>query len=90
MMGLFSVVSITMLTVLLPSSPRIFSAIVRPSMLGMLTSLTTSLTLGSRRSLARPSLPSTAVATSRPLRLRKPATSSRTVLESSTTRIWAI
>ena len=39
---------------------------------------------------ASPSLPSTAVTTSRPPFLRKVATSSRTVLESSTTRTFAI
>jgi hypothetical protein len=60
------------------------------TILGMLTSLTMSLIFGSILSLARPSRPSTAVATSSPLFFRKPATSSRTVLESSTTRICAM
>ena len=88
--GLLSVVSMITLTAPLPSSPRIFSTIVRPSMFGMFTSLTTSFTPGFVRSFARPSLPSTAVSTSRPFLRRKPATSSRTVPESSTTRIFAI
>jgi len=58
--GAFSVVSMMMWTALLPSSERTFSTMVRPSILGMLTSQTMSLMAPSALSLARPSRPSTA------------------------------
>src|SRR4051794_36673395 len=90
MLGLLSVVSMIRFTVLFFSSLRIFSTMVRPSMLGMLTSATTSLIAGSALSFTSPSLPSTAVTTSSPLPFRKVDTSSRTVLESSTTSIFAM
>jgi hypothetical protein len=83
MLGLLSVVSMMRLTRALPSSPRIFSTIVSPSMLGMLTSATTSLIPGSDLNLARPSLPSTALMTSKPAFFRKVVTSSRTADSSS-------
>src|SRR4051812_20121711 len=90
MLGLLSVVSMIRFTVLFFSSLRIFSTMVRPSMFGMLTSATTSLMPGSALSFTSPSLPSTAVTTSSPLLFRKVDTSSRTVLESSTTSIFAM
>ena len=65
--GLFSVVSMMMLTAALFSSPRIFSAMVRPSIFGMFTSLTTNLMPGSAFNFSSPSLPSTAGVTASPL-----------------------